>query len=112
MALTFFGNQKFHLREGTVFPTMLRLSILKARRSVRVDATAQFFISILLVQPFRKPVAHIPVKTAPQFCDGQKALKIPRRTLQNDRRPVSVPLQPDQTFRRHVVDKHMMFFLG
>ena len=62
---------------------MLRLAILEAGRTMRMDAAAQFFVAVLPIQAFRDAVAHVPVKLRAQLGNGQETLVIARRAFQH-----------------------------
>ncbi len=78
-------------------------------RVMRMDTTAQLPVTILTVQSLGEPVAHIPVKCRFQPGNGQRCLKVVRRTFQYHGRPEAVPFQPVQTLLRHIVNEDMMF---
>jgi len=91
-ALPALRKQKLHLRERPVFPPMLWLAVLKARRAVGMDAAAQLFVAVLPVQALRDAVAHTPVKFRAQPGNGQHTLVIPRLAFQHHGGPEAVLL--------------------
>ena len=82
-ALPALRKQQLHLGIAAIFPPMFGLAVLKARRTVGVDAAAELFVAVLPIQAFRDAVAHVPVKLRAQLGNGQQALVIARRTFQN-----------------------------
>lgn len=87
---------------------MLRLAILEAGRTMRMDAAAQLFVAVFPIQALRDAVAHVPVKFRAQLGNGQEALVIARRAFQHHGGPEAVFLQAFQTVTGHVVNEDMM----
>lgn len=104
--------KQLHLGVTAVFPLMLGFAVLEAGRTVWMDAAAQLFVAILLIQALRDAVTHVPVKFRAQLGNGQQALVIARRAFQDYGGPEAVLLQSFQSVAGHVVDEDVVFFLG
>ena len=110
--LAAFSKQEPDLRICAVLLPVFWLAVLKAWRTMRVDAAAQLLVAVLAVQPFCEPIAHIPIKLRSQFGDGQNTLEIARRALQDHGWLEAPALETLQTYLTHVVNEDMMPVLG
>ena len=78
VALASLRKQQPYFRIGSIVTPMLRLAILKARRTMRMNAAADISVAILPIQPFSKAIPHVSVKAVPQFGNRQQTLEVSR----------------------------------